>query len=65
MELDFNSKFEEYADYEEEYYSLAETALKMLGIKCDPIISVSLIDNRYIHRIEGLIDQQTSSVLPF
>ena len=51
MELDFNSKFKEYEDYEEQYLSLMEIALKMLNIKCDPIVSVSLVDNRYIHRI--------------
>ena len=51
MELDFNSKFEEYENYEEKYLSLMESTLKLLGIKCDPIVSVSLVDNRYIHRI--------------
>ena len=51
MELDFNSKFEEYEEYEEQFLSLMEIALKMLNIKCDPIVSVSLVDNRYIHRI--------------
>ena len=51
MELDFNSKFKEYEEYEEQYLSLMEIALKMLNIKCDPIVSVSLVDNRYIHRI--------------
>ena len=51
MELDFNSKFEEYESYEEEYLSLMEITLKTLGIKCDPIVSVSLVDNKYIHRI--------------
>lgn len=51
MELDFNSKFEEYSNYEDVYYSLMEVTMKKLGIKCDPIVSVSLVDNRYIHRI--------------
>lgn len=51
MELDFNSKFEEYESYEEDYLSLMEIALKTLGVKCDPIVSVSLVDNKYIHRI--------------
>lgn len=51
MELDFNSKFEEYNDYEEQYLSLMDITLKMLDIKCDPIVSVSLVDNRFIHRI--------------
>lgn len=51
MELDFNSKFEEYESYEEDYLSLMEIALKTLGVKCDPIVSVSLVDNKCIHRI--------------
>ena len=51
MELDFNSKFEEYENYEDEYLKLMETTLKMVGVKCDPIVSVTLVDNRYIHRI--------------
>lgn len=51
MELDFNSKFEEYESYEEDYLSLMDITLKTLGIKCDPIVSVSLVDNKYIHRI--------------
>ena len=51
MELDFNSKFEEYESYEEEYLSLMEITFKTLGIKCDPIVSVSLVDNEYIHYI--------------
>ena len=51
MELDFNSKFEEYNDYEEQYLSLMDITLKTLDIKCDPIVSVSLVDNRFIHRI--------------
>ncbi len=51
MELDFNSKFKEYESYEEEYLSLMDITLKTLGIKCDPIVSVSLVDNKYIHRI--------------
>ena len=51
MELDFNSKFEEYENYEDEYLQLMETALKLLEVKCDPIVSVSLVDNRYIHRM--------------
>ena len=51
MELDFNSKFEEYEEYEEEYLSIMEITLRILDIKCDPIVSVSLVDNRYIHKI--------------
>ncbi len=51
MELDYNTKFKEYESYEEEYLSLMEITLAKLGVKCDPIVSVSLVDNRYIHRI--------------
>ena len=51
MELDFNSKFEEYNDFEAEYLSLMDIAFKTLDIKCDPIVSVSFVDNRYIHKI--------------
>lgn len=51
MELDFNSKFKEYDHYEDIYFSLMEITMKKLGIKCDPIVSVSFVDNRYIHRI--------------
>ena len=51
MELDFNSSFSEYESYEEEYASIVDITLKLLKIKCDPIISVSLVDNQYIHQI--------------
>ena len=51
MELDFNSKFKEYDHYEDIYLSLMEITMKKLGVKCDPIVSVSFVDNRYIHRI--------------
>ena len=51
MELDFLSKYPEYESYEQEFLSIMDIAFKELGIKCDPIVSVSLVDNRYIHRI--------------
>ena len=51
MELDFNSKFAECDEYETFYLELMETAIIKLGIKCDPIVSVSIVDNRYIHKI--------------
>ena len=35
----------------EVYFSLMGITMKKLGIKCDPIVSVSFVDNRYIHRI--------------
>ena len=51
MELDFNSKFAECDEYEKFYFELMEAAVKKLNIKCDPIVSVSIVDNRYIHKI--------------
>ncbi len=51
MELDFNSKFAECESYEGFYLELMDVAFKKLNIKCDPIVSVSIVDNRYIHKI--------------
>ncbi len=51
MELDFATKNKEFENYEEEYLSLMDLTTKKLGIKCDIIVSVSLVDNRYIHCI--------------
>ena len=51
MELDFNSKFAECDEYEDFYLELMDVTFRKLGIKCDPIVSVSIVDNRYIHKI--------------
>lgn len=51
MELDFNSKFVECEKYEEFYLELMEVTAKKLKLKCDPIVSVSIVDNRYIHKL--------------
>ena len=51
MELDFNSKFPEFEQYEEFYLELMDITLKKLKVKCDPIVSVSFVDNKYIHKI--------------
>ena len=51
MELDFDSVFEEFNKYEEIYLSLLEKAFKYLNLKCDPILSVSLVDNEFIHKM--------------
>ena len=48
MELDFNSKFAECESYEQFYLELMDVTFKKLNIKCDPIVSVSIVDNRYI-----------------
>ena len=51
MELDFISNFEEYEEYEEIYSSLVKKTFKHLKLKFDPIISVSLVDNEFIHKM--------------
>lgn len=51
MELDFTSKEPLYDDYEEKYNELSLITLKHLNLSFNPIISVSLVDNRYIHKI--------------
>ena len=51
MELDFNSKYSEFDVYEDIYLDLLKTTLSILNIKCDPIVSVTFVDNKYIHKI--------------
>ena len=51
MELDFNSKFPEFDQYEDIYLDLLKTTVETLKIKCDPIVSISFVDNKYIHKI--------------
>lgn len=49
MELDFDSQIVGYDDYEGIYLSLLERTMKHLKLKCDPIVSVTFVDNEYIH----------------
>lgn len=51
MELDFTSNFEELNDYEEIYNHLVEKTFNHLGLSFDPIISVSFVDNEFIHKM--------------
>ena len=51
VELDFTSIYEEYNCYEEKYLEITEVALKHLKLSFSPIISVSIVDNKYIHEI--------------
>ena len=51
MELDFNSKYPEFDVYEDIYLDLLKTTLSILNIKCDPIVSITFVDNKYIHKI--------------
>jgi len=51
MELDFNSLIDGYDEYEEVYLDLLTKTLSYLKIKCSPIVSVSLVDEKLIHQI--------------
>lgn len=51
MELDFISEIPGYDEYEEVYLSLVERTFKHLKLKCDPILSVSFVDNEFIHKM--------------
>ena len=51
MELDFNSFDESLNNYEEIYRNLLKKTLKHLSLNFDPLISVTIVDNAYIHEI--------------
>lgn len=51
MELDFNSFDESLCDYEKIYTGLLERTLKHLSLNFDPYISVTIVNNDYIHEI--------------
>ena len=51
MELDFNSFEESLNNYQETYESLLMKTLKHLSLDFDPYISVTIVDNEYIHEI--------------
>ena len=51
MELDFISQIPGYEEYEDIYLSLLERTFKHLKLKCDPILSVTFVDNEFIHKL--------------
>ena len=51
MELSFSSYQDEFNYLEDVYQGILDFTLKHLRLKCDPIISVSIIDNDEIHQI--------------
>ena len=51
MELDFNSFIESLNNYQDIYESLVVKTLKHLSLDFDPYISVTIVDNDYIHEI--------------
>ena len=51
MELDFNSFDESFNNYQAIYEALLEKTLKHLSLNFDPYISVTIVNNDYIHEI--------------
>ena len=51
MELDFNSFNESLNNYQEVYASLVTKTFEHLSLHFDPYISVTIVDNDYIHEI--------------
>ena len=51
MELDFCSEISEFENFEEKYIDLIDLTLKTLKLSFSPIISVSIINNKHIHKI--------------
>ena len=65
IELDFASSFEGYDYLEEKYLEIVNEAFSILNLSFSPIISVSIIDNDYIHQINKTyrgIDRETDVI---
>jgi len=65
MELDFASYIDEYSTYYEVYSNLINVAFKFLGLKCNPIISVTFVDKSTIHEINKTyrhVDRETDVI---
>ena len=65
IELDFASNYEGYDYLEEKYTEIIEVAFSLLGLSFSPIISISIVDNAYIHEINKTyrgIDRETDVI---
>lgn len=65
IEIDFNSKFEEFNNYEEKYQKITEVALDYLKLDFSPVISISFVDNKYILKINKKyrdVDRETDVI---
>ena len=51
MELDFDSQVSGYEKYEDIYLGLLEKTFNHLGLSCEAILSVTLVDNKFIHEL--------------
>lgn len=65
MEIDFNSFDDKYNEYENRFIDLTKIALDIIGLNFDPIISISLVNNDFIHQINKEyrnIDKETDVI---
>ena len=65
IEIDFTSKFEEFNDYEKKYLEITKVTLEHLGLDFSPVISISFVDNKYIHKINKKyrdVDRETDVI---
>ncbi|MBO4856682.1 MAG: rRNA maturation RNase YbeY [Bacilli bacterium] len=51
MELDFDSQVSGFEKYEDIYLCLLEKTFNHLGLSCEAILSVTLVDNKFIHQL--------------
>ena len=51
MELDFTSQIDGFDEYEEIYLSLLKKTLDHLKLTFNPILSISLVDDEFIHQL--------------
>ena len=51
MELDFISVIDKYSDYEDVFLHLLEKTITHLKLACEPVVSVSIVDNDFIHEL--------------
>ena len=51
MELDFTTAFEEFENYEDVYSKLLDKIFNHLKLSFEAIVSVSLVDNKFIHEL--------------
>ena len=65
IEIDFTSKFDEFSNYEKKYLDITKVALEHLDLDFSPVISISFVDNKYIHKINKKyrdVDRETDVI---
>lgn len=65
MELDFTSFKKEYEKYEDLFAEILKTSIKYLKIKANPIVSITIVDNEFIQKINNQyrhIDKETDVI---